>query len=273
MVVLHLVNDHFLGEVIMKILILLSLFMAAAFAKSKIQWLGQAATLITTNEGKKILIDPFIYNNPKTPKKFKDDKLYKDIDLVLITHGHGDHLGSFKKIIELSPNAKISMNADLAKVMMAKKQFDSSRYIPLNKSGKMNPFGDKTQVNMVRAEHSSAVELDGDVHYGGEPVGYVIKLSNGKSFYHAGDTGVFGDMKLIGEYYKIDVAFLPIGGNYTMGPKEAAYAVDTLLKPKKVVPIHYGTFPVLKGTPKEFEKHLKAKGSLLVIKPGENVKL
>ncbi len=257
----------------MKVLLLISLLSTMAVAKSKIQWLGQAATLITTNEGKTILIDPFIYNNPKTPKKFKDDKLYKNIDIVLITHGHGDHLGSFKKIIELSPKAKISMNADLAKVMMAKKQFASERYIPLNKSGKMNPFNDKTEISMVRAEHSSAVELDGGVHYGGEPVGYIVKFSNGKTFYHAGDTGVFGDMKLIGEYYDVDTAFIPIGGSYTMGPKEAAFAVDSLIKPKRVVPIHYGTFPALKGTPEQFKSFLKSKKKLKVIEPGESVRL
>jgi L-ascorbate metabolism protein UlaG (beta-lactamase superfamily) len=257
----------------MKILILLSLLFTNVYAKNKIQWLGQAATLITTNEGKKILIDPFIYNNPKTPKKYKDDKFYKDIDLILITHGHGDHVGSLTKIIELSPKSKISMNADLAKVMMNKKQFTNDRYIPLNKSGKINPFDDKTEINMVKAEHSSAVEINGEVHYGGEPVGYVIKFSNGESFYHAGDTGVFGDMKMIGEYYKINTAFIPIGGSYTMGPKEAAYAIDTLLKPKIVVPIHYGTFPALKGTPEEFKKHLKTKKLLKVISPGESVSI
>lgn len=257
----------------MKTILLLSLLSSAVFAKNTVQWLGQAATLITTNEGKKILIDPFIYNNPKTPIKFKNDNLYKDIDLVLITHGHGDHVGDFTKIIELSAKAKISMNADLANVMMSKNQFSKDRYLPLNKSGKVNPFNDKLEVNMVKAEHSSAVEINGEVHYGGEPVGYVIKFSNGESFYHAGDTGVFGDMKLIGEYYNINTAFIPIGGSYTMGPKEAAFAVTTLLKPKRVVPIHYGTFPALKGTPKEFKKYLKTKKLLTIIKPGETVSL
>ena len=205
-------------------------------------------------------------------KEFKKDELYKDIDLVLITHGHGDHVGDYKKILELSPKAKISMNADMGNVLIGLKQFDKSRYFPLNKSGEIMPFGDKTKVIMVRAEHSSSVKVDNELHYGGEPVGFIIEFSDGKKFYHAGDTGVFGDMKMLGSYYKIDLAFLPIGGNYTMGPKEAAYAVD-LLNPKMVTPIHFGTFPILKGTPKEFESHLKNKKKLKVIAPGESISL
>lgn len=254
-------------------LFLLGLLMSSMAMANTVTWLGQAATLITTAEGKKILIDPFIFNNPKTPKVFKDEKLYKDIDLILLTHGHGDHVGSYQKILKLSPKAIISMNADMAKVLMNKKQFDEKRYVPLNKSGKFNPFNDKVEVNMVRAEHSSAVQIGKDVHYGGEPVGYVIRFSNGKTLYHAGDTGVFGDMEMIGEYYKIDLAMVPIGGNYTMGPKEAAYAINELLEPKKVWPIHYGTFPVLKGTPKEFKKFLDDDEDMLELDPGQSYKL
>jgi L-ascorbate metabolism protein UlaG (beta-lactamase superfamily) len=254
--------------------ILISFFLVlSAYAKTDLTWLGQAAFRIVTPEGKHILIDPFIFSNPKTPKKFKDEKLYKNIDLILITHGHGDHVGDFKKIMELSPKAKISMNADMANVMMTNKMIDPKRYFPLNKSGEVNPFSDKTKVIMVRAEHSSSLKIDGKAHYGGEPVGFVIQFSNGKSVYHAGDTGVFGDMKMIGSYYRPDLALVPIGGSYTMGPKEAAYAVDELLKPKTVIPMHYGTFPILKGSPEEFKTHLKHKSILKVIGPGDQVKL
>ncbi len=247
-------------------------FVSFAKGKTKVTWLGQAATLIETKSGKKILIDPFIYSNPKTPESFKKDDLYKDIDLILITHGHGDHVGDFKKIMELSPKSKISMNADMGNVMINLNQFPKERYQPLNKSGEFIPFGDQTKVIMVRAEHSSSVNVDGKIHYGGEPVGFIIQDGR-KSIYHAGDTGVFGDMKMIGSYYKIDLALVPIGGNYTMGPKEAAYAIDELLKPKMVTPIHYGTFPILTGTPKEFKKNLKTKRILKVINPGDSITL
>ncbi len=249
------------------------IFSTQAFA-NKITWLGQATTLIETSEGKKILIDPFIFNNPKTPKKFKQESFYENIDLILITHGHWDHLGSYSKIMKLSPKSMISMNADMANILMTKGELDKKRYIPLNKSGKFNPFKkDNVEVNMVRAEHSSSLKIGDDIHYGGEPVGYVVRFSNGKTLYHAGDTGVFGDMKMIDEYYKIDLALLPIGGSYTMGPKEAAYAINEYLKPKQILPIHYGTFPALKGTPAQLKKHLKKKKRMLNVAPGESVTL
>lgn len=252
------------------ITLVLTLFFSSFAFANKITWLGQASLLIKTKQGKKILIDPFIYNNPKTPKEFKDDKKYKDIDLVLVTHGHGDHLGDFEKILKLSPKAKVSMNADMAKVLINIGKLDKEKYLPLNKSGVLNLFDNKLKVTMVRAEHSSALEINGDVHYGGEPVGYVLEFSNGRTLYHAGDTGVFGDMKMIGSYFELDVAMVPIGGSYTMGPKEAAYAVDKLIKPKLIIPIHYGTFPALKGTTEDFKKHLINKKILKVIEPGES---
>ncbi len=123
---------------------------------------------------------------------------------------------------------------------------------------------------MVRAEHSSTVAHEGAVHSGGEPVGYVIELENGYKVYHSGDTGVFGDMKMIGEYYKPDLALVCIGGWFTMGPEEAAYAMGNLMQPKMVVPMHYGTFPPLKGTPAEFIEALGDSAiEVKVMEPGD----
>ena len=259
----------------MKCLLLLSILMTSfnAFTKTEITWLGQAATWIKTKEGKEILIDPFMVNNPKTPKIYKDLELYKNVDLILITHGHGDHMGDYKEILKLAPKAKIITNADMGNVLISLGEFKRERFLPLNKSGEVKPIGDGVKIIMVRAEHSSSVKIGDTVHYGGEPVGYVIEFSNGKKLYHAGDTGVFKDMELIGKYYGLDLALVPIGGNYTMGPKEAAYAVRKLLKPKMVVPIHYGTWPIIDGKPEDFVKHLKKKSNVKVLNPGESIKL
>lgn len=227
-----------------------------------------------TQTGKEILIDPFIKNNPKTPKKFKDMSIYKNVDLILITHGHGDHMGDYKELLKLAPKAKITMNSDLGKVLLNNKQIIKSRYIPFNKSGSITPFDNKFSVTQVRAEHSSSVIINKKAHYGGEPVGFILTFKDGKKIYHAGDTGMFGDMKLIGDYYKPDIAFLPIGGNYTMGPKEAAYVTNNFLKPKIVIPIHYETFPILKGTSTELKLHLgKSKSRLVTLSPGETISI
>ena len=241
-----------------------------SFAKTQITWLGQAATLIKTEDNKLILIDPFIYNNPTTPEAFKKDDLYKNIDLLLITHGHGDHMGEYKKILKLSPNAKIIMNADMASMLIGEKQIQKERYLPLNKSGSVSPLGKSVKVTMVRAEHSSGVTLGGKVHYGGEPVGYILTFADGKKLYHAGDTGLFQDMEFIGSYFKPDLAMLPIGGSYTMGPTEAAYAIEKMIKPKMTIPVHYGTFPILSGSPEELLKALKksTREKVKVLKPG-----
>ena len=138
------------------------------------------------------------------------------------------------------------------------------------------PLGSGIRITMVHAEHSSEVVYTDPsskkktVHPGGEPAGYIIELENGFKIYHAGDTGVFADMKFIGEYYKPDLALIPIGGHFTMDPAHAAYAIRTMLKVKKVIPMHYGTFPPLKGTPQELKKLLNDfEAEIIVMKPGE----
>jgi L-ascorbate metabolism protein UlaG (beta-lactamase superfamily) len=241
----------------------------------ELQWFGQSAFKITTPGGKAILIDPFITKNPKTPQELKDlDKLGK-IDLILVTHGHGDHVGDTARISEMT-GAKVALNADMGHTFAALGWVPYERLIRFNKSGPIMPLGDGIRITMVHAEHSShivhtdPVSNKKTVHPGGEPAGYIIELENGFKIYHAGDTGVFSDMDFIGDFYKPNLALLPIGGHFTMDPDHAAYAVRNFLKVAKVIPMHYGTFPPLKGTPEAFKQHLGGVSiEVIVMQPGE----
>lgn len=255
-------------------LFILSLLATTTAFSWELLWYGQSAFKLTTPKGKVILIDPFISNNPKTPDKFKDLAKIGPVDLILVTHGHGDHVGDTGAIAKLT-GAKVAMNADMGHTFGTLGIVPYEKLVRFNKSGPIQPVPGIT-VTMVRAEHSSAVVHTDpttgakSVHPGGEPAGYIIELENGFKIYHAGDTGVFADMSFIGSYYKPDLALLPIGGHFTMDPAHAAYAVRTLLKSKEVIPMHYGTFPPLKGTPEQFIKALgNSKAKIHVMQPGE----
>ncbi|MGV6825830.1 MAG: metal-dependent hydrolase [bacterium] len=248
-------------------------FVSAPVQAYELQWFGQAAFKLTTETGKVIVIDPFLRKNPKTPEEHKDLKKLGKVDLILVTHGHFDHTADVQTLAELT-GAKVGMNADMGSVYASLGLVSKDKLIRWNKSGTVTPIGDNIKITMVRAEHSSTVSHDGTVHAGGEPVGYVIELENGYKIYHSGDTGVFGDMKMIGDYYQPDLALVCIGGWFTMGPVEAAYAMGTLMKPKMVVPMHYGTFPQLKGTPKQFVDALgDTSVKVKTMKPGEILKM
>jgi len=236
---------------------------------SQLQWFGQAAFKLTTESGKVIVIDPFLLKNPKTPEELKDLSKLGKVALILVTHGHFDHTADVQALAEMT-GAKVGMNADMGSVYTSLGLLPKEQVVRWNKSGTVTPIGDDIKITMVRAEHSSTVAHEGAVHSGGEPVGYVIELENGYKVYHSGDTGVFGDMKMIGEYYKPDLALVCIGGWFTMGPEEAAYAMGKLMQPKMVVPMHYGTFPPLKGTPAEFIEALGDSAiEVKVMEPGD----
>ncbi|MCK9387656.1 MAG: metal-dependent hydrolase [Sulfuritalea sp.] len=250
---------------------------ASAGDRIEVLWLGQSATRITSLEGKVILIDPYLTKNPKTPAKWKNlDELGK-VDLILITHAHGDHLGDAP---EIARKLKVPMVAPpgLSQSLQALGILSPELMPRMNKGGTIMPLGDKIRITMVRAEHSSELVWKNpasgkdEVHVGGEPVGFIIELENGFRIYHMGDTGLFGDMKLIGEHYRPDLILIPIGGHFVMNPADAAYATSNWLKPRHAIPIHYGTNPALKGTPTEYVSALgKTSVKVHALQPGDAI--
>ncbi len=211
-----------------------------------ITWLGHATVLITTAKGTTVLIDPFVEHNPKYPKGYQ---LPERIDLLLLTHGHMDH------IADALPVAKKHGPQTFGMVEMME-WFESKG---LKNGNGMNVGGSHTHADvtftMTEARHSSGIH-DGDrIVYGGDPAGFVLAIENGPVLYHAGDTAVFSDMQLIRELHHPELAMLPIGDHYTMGPKGAALAAK-FLGVNSVLPIHFGTFPALTGTPEALEKDL-----------------
>jgi L-ascorbate metabolism protein UlaG (beta-lactamase superfamily) len=245
----------------------------ASASAAEVQWFGQAAFKITTPGGKVIMIDPFITKNPKTPEALKDLGKIGKVDLILVTHGHGDHLGDAVELAKMT-GAKVAVNADMGTAMQNAGLLTAEQLIRYNKGNGLRPLEGIT-VYMTRAEHSSTIVIPGHdgkptTLPGGDPVGFVIEMENGKKIYHTGDTGVFGDMAWIGEYYKPDVVLVCIGGHFTMDPQHAAYAVKNLIKPKVAMPMHYGTFPPLKGTPEQFKEALGDwGGEVVVMQPGD----
>ena len=230
---------------------------------SKLTWLGHATFKITTPSGKVILVDPWIDGNPVCPKAAK--KMTR-VDTVLITHGHGDHIGDAVKIAKKFKPQMISIYE--TSLWLASKGVKNTT--GMGKGGTIK--AGEIEVTMVNALHSNGIEDGKKMIYGGEPCGYIVRLPGGLRIYHAGDTAIFGDMKLIAELYEPEVAMLPIGDYYTMGPREAAMAIR-LLNVKHVVPMHYGTFPVLTGTPEELKKLTQDIPGLEIhaLKPGESI--
>jgi L-ascorbate metabolism protein UlaG (beta-lactamase superfamily) len=223
-------------------------------------WLGHASFRLDTDDGKRIYIDPFLKDNPKTPDSEKDPER---CDIIAITHGHGDHLADVVGISKKFPNAEIVAMVEL-KPWLGSQGANVGDLPGINKGGTQEIDGIK--FTLTNAFHSSGTPDGG---YGGEAAGLVIRC-DGKSVYFAGDTCVFGDMALIARLYKPDVAVLPIGGWFTMDPEEAAVALELLGNPR-CLPCHYGTFPVLNRTPEELAKLTSAK--LEAIQPGESIEL
>jgi len=212
-------------------------------AKTEIHWLGQATAKITTPSGKVIVIDPWLVNNPKTPADYKNlDKLGK-VDVILVTHAHGDHVGTLGRSDGTSDTADLAKRtgakvfgpAGLIQTMIDLGWVTGEQGVRFGKGGTVTPLGPQIKITQVRAEHSSELTLvdpttkKSQTYPGGEPAGFIIEVENGLKIYHMGDTGLFRD---------------------------AAYATREMLRPKHVIPIHYGTTPVLKGTPQEYQQFL-----------------
>ena len=225
----------------------------------RVTWLGHATVLIQTAKGTTILIDPFIAHNPKYPKDFE---LPAKIDYILLTHGHFDHISDAVPVAQ-KHGAKVVAMHELAGYIAGNGVADP---IGMNLGGTVQ-LGD-VAATMVDAKHSSSAQDEKGVHYVGVAAGYVLTIEGGPVLYHAGDTAVFRDMELIHEIYSPQIAMLPIGDHYTMGPKEAAIACR-FLKPKTVLPIHWGTFPQLTGTPEKLAALVEPGVKVLRLKPGE----
>jgi L-ascorbate metabolism protein UlaG (beta-lactamase superfamily) len=229
---------------------------------TRITWLGHATVLVQTARGTNVLIDPFIAQNPKYPKGFE---LPEKIQYILLTHGHGDHMSDAVPVATKHGSTVVAIY-ELAAYVGEKGVVNT---IGINIGGTLQL--EDVAATMVEAKHSAAAQDEHGTHYVGVATGFVMSIADGPVLYHAGDTTVFGDMKLIAELYRPEVAMLPIGGHYTMGPKEAALATR-LLAPKMVLPIHFGTFPPLKGTPEELAALVDKDVEVVRWHPGQTIR-
>ena len=227
---------------------------------TELTWLGHAAFRVDTPGGKRIYVDPFLTGNPKCPESELEPER---CDLVVLTHGHGDHVGDTVAIHERFGCPVVAL-LELRGWLAGQGVEENAAHAP-NKGGTV-PWED-VSLTFTDANHSSST---GDGTYAGEPAGVVMEVEDGFTIYFAGDTNVFGDMSLIGRIYEPDVAVLPIGDHYTMGPREAAVAIE-LLGVSRVVPCHYGTFGLLTGTPDALRELVSSGVEILSPEPGETL--
>jgi L-ascorbate metabolism protein UlaG (beta-lactamase superfamily) len=240
-----------------------------AGGQTTITWYGHATIELVTPGGVTVLFDPW-FANPSSPRS---PDTVDQCDLMLVSHGHADHIGNAIPIASRTRPAWPAMHELV--LWLSSVYAAPDDLIGMNKGGTVETCG--LRVTMTSADHSAGDwdNANGAPRYLGEPAGWVVELEDGSRVYYAGDTNVFGDMRLIGELYRPDLAILPIGGHYTMGPREAALAIE-LLGVGEVLGIHYGTFPILSGTPEALRAELAARslGDVVVheIQPGESIR-
>jgi L-ascorbate metabolism protein UlaG (beta-lactamase superfamily) len=226
-----------------------------------ITWLGHATFEIRFAGGEVLVLDPWLEGNPKHPANYEIQR----VDAIAVTHAHFDHVN------DVVPLAK-KFDPKVVAIFETAAWFEKKgvkNTIGINKGGTVN-LG-YVKLTMTDALHSCSIKDGEDIQYGGEAASYVLTFDNGRTVYFAGDTALFGDMKLIGEFYQPELAFLPIGDHFTMDPHQAAHAAR-MLRVKQVIPMHYGTFPVLTGRPEELSEKLQKDGiQVLTMQPGQRI--